>query len=307
MFKHLLVPLDGSPMAESALPVASALAAGAGAGITLLHVLEASPPASVHGQRHLTNRQEAEDYLRHAAEQVLPPGIPVQWHVHEQPVRHVAASLAEHAQELDQDLVIMCAHGPKRLRDRFLGNLAQQLARRRPVPVLLLRTTEEKLETRTSKLEKKQPFRRVLACVDPSPAHEDALSVAAEVARLSRATTFLLTAVPTSGTLRGKEAAAGALLPGAMREVLDMRQSHAVAFLESQVERLRREGLDVSGRVARGDVAELVEQAAKDFRADLVAVGTHGATGLDALWFGGLPRRLFRRIPASFLLIPVRD
>ncbi len=63
MFKHLLVPLDGSKLAESALPVAAWLAKTLKAPITLLHVIEQDAPEEVHRDRHLTNSDEAEAYL----------------------------------------------------------------------------------------------------------------------------------------------------------------------------------------------------------------------------------------------------
>ena len=57
MFTHLLVPLDGSEMAESVLPAAVHLARALEARLTLLHVLEHNAPDEVHGQRHITNER----------------------------------------------------------------------------------------------------------------------------------------------------------------------------------------------------------------------------------------------------------
>ena len=54
MFKRLLVPLDGSRLAESILPPALYFAGQFGATIVLFHVIEAGAPAEVHGERHLT-------------------------------------------------------------------------------------------------------------------------------------------------------------------------------------------------------------------------------------------------------------
>ena len=63
MFKNLLVPLDGSSLAESALTVARFLALNLGASVTLLHIIERDAPAAVHSERHLTNSEEALVYL----------------------------------------------------------------------------------------------------------------------------------------------------------------------------------------------------------------------------------------------------
>ena len=59
MFKHLLVPLDGSRLSESALPAAAQIAARMGADLTLVHIVEKHAPAEVHSDRHLVSAEEA--------------------------------------------------------------------------------------------------------------------------------------------------------------------------------------------------------------------------------------------------------
>src|SRR5207247_2465328 len=68
VFGHLLVPLDGSRLAETALPAAAELARRLRASVTLLHVLEPDAPPTVHGDRHLRSPAEAEGYLAGAAD-----------------------------------------------------------------------------------------------------------------------------------------------------------------------------------------------------------------------------------------------
>src|SRR5450830_595606 len=82
MFKHILVPLDGSKLAESALPVAASLAKTLKAPVTLLHVIEQGAPEEVHRDRHLTDSAEAEAYLSGIAQSDFPPKTKVDWHVH---------------------------------------------------------------------------------------------------------------------------------------------------------------------------------------------------------------------------------
>jgi nucleotide-binding universal stress UspA family protein len=77
VFAHLLVPLDGSPLAEAALPAAVALGQRSSARLTLLHVLERRAPATIHGHRHLTNLAEAEAYLGEVAAGFAAAGVAV--------------------------------------------------------------------------------------------------------------------------------------------------------------------------------------------------------------------------------------
>ena len=85
MFEHVLVPLDGSQLAESVLPAVAWLANRLGASITLLHIIEQGPSATIHGDRHLTQPGEAEAYLTEVAARLRDEdqvAAPVECHVH---------------------------------------------------------------------------------------------------------------------------------------------------------------------------------------------------------------------------------
>src|SRR5512137_823854 len=98
-FSHLLVPLDGSRMAEVVLPAVAEIAARFGAWVTLVHVIEKNAPAAVHGDSHLRAPEEAERYLRDLAASRLGAVPRVEQHVHTSEVKDVAKSIAEHVVE----------------------------------------------------------------------------------------------------------------------------------------------------------------------------------------------------------------
>src|SRR5512137_596305 len=106
MFKHILIPLDGSHLAEAALPAAVYLAHQLGARITLVHVIERDAPLEVHGERHLSDPDEARKYLDEVATRAFPTGTEVEKHVHSSKVSDVAQSIAEHVGELGTDLIV---------------------------------------------------------------------------------------------------------------------------------------------------------------------------------------------------------
>ena len=58
MFKHILVPLDGSKLAEAAIPASISLAQKLNAPVTLLHILEKDAPQEVHKDHHITQAEE---------------------------------------------------------------------------------------------------------------------------------------------------------------------------------------------------------------------------------------------------------
>jgi nucleotide-binding universal stress UspA family protein len=80
MFTHLLVPLDGSSLAEQALPAAAYLAQLLPARITLLHLIERNPPSEIHHERHLTDAAEASAYLQDIQQRAFSPEVPVECH-----------------------------------------------------------------------------------------------------------------------------------------------------------------------------------------------------------------------------------
>src|SRR5437588_178242 len=77
MYRRLLVPLDGSRLAETILVVVERLAAVYRATVVLLHVIERGAPATVHGERHLRTAVEAQTYLEGLAARLSAGGTGV--------------------------------------------------------------------------------------------------------------------------------------------------------------------------------------------------------------------------------------
>jgi len=296
MITRVLVPLDGSALAQQALPMAAVIARKASAHVTLLHVLEAGAHTSVHGQRHLTNLQEASQYLQQMAAQYIDGGVAVDWHVHEQPTEHIALGLGGHAQEFGSDLIVMCAHGGVRLRDHLVGNLGQQLAHCQHAPILLL----------PGQVDRPAPvsFHLCLAPLDGEPSHERGLGVAAELSRMFEASMLLATVLSLHDEAR-KQLTTTNLLPGTTQGILEVRTQEAVEYLQRQVKALQEQGVPATAVVdPRGGPARRLVHLARERKADLVALTTHGRAGTEAFWSRSLPPRLLRRLECMFLLVP---
>src|SRR5262249_2083440 len=139
VFARILVPLDGSRLAEAALPAAERLGAAFGAELRLLHVVERAARPTVHGERHLTDRAGAEEYLGSVVAGLRAGGVDATRPVHDPPQADVAASIAEHGAEEQADLIVLCTHGHGGMRGFLWGSIAQQALRRGSTPVLLVR------------------------------------------------------------------------------------------------------------------------------------------------------------------------
>src|SRR5579859_816485 len=211
MFQRILVPLDGSRLAEAALPVVERLAPLFGSQVVLLHVLERGAPSTVHGERHFTNVADAERYLQGLAATLARRGIAVAHHAHDVPVGDVAESIAEHGPEEGADLIVLCTHGKGGVRDLLFGTIAQQVLQRGTTPVLLVRPGTE-----DGAPDKFDP-RTILVPLDATIDAEAALGPAEELARKLGGQLRLTMVVATAGTIRGSTAAAATMLPAATR------------------------------------------------------------------------------------------
>ncbi len=298
MFTRLLVPLDGSALSESSLPVASYLAKALGASVVLIHLIEQDAPKEIHSDRHLTDASEADAYLEEVVRRAFLEGFQVECHVHTAEVKDVARSLIDHSNELKTDLIVMCTHGRGGPRDWFFGSIAQQVISLGKTPVLLIPPLccLDKLE-----------IRRIIVPLDGESAHEQGLPIAVDMAKVFQSMVCLLMVIHTIDVLESERAAVGQMLPGATRALLDMQEENGKLYLEQRMKELRGSDVDFESEVARGDPATIIVEAAKRLSVDLIVLGTHGKTGVDAFWSHSATPKISSRSLIPLLLVPVRE
>ncbi len=137
MSSTILVPLDGSEVAELALPVATNLARAGGARLVLVRVVwTPGVPGIGPGEAIFNAWSEADAYLIGVAKQLAASGVSVERRVrYEHPVEGILAeTAAEHA-----DLLVMCTHGRTGLARLLYGSVAAGVVHSSSVPVLLVR------------------------------------------------------------------------------------------------------------------------------------------------------------------------
>jgi nucleotide-binding universal stress UspA family protein len=320
MFHHILVPLDGSPRAEQALPIAARLVRASGGTLTVLRVV--TPlldmdirPVSLIKPMELTQEADiarANQYLAQVASSDDLRGIAVQTEALTGTPTQAILLFGE-CQHVD--LVVMCSHGqtgPKRWR---LGSVAQRVAWSSPVPVLVLHNggaiSTVPHEDRIRPL-------RVLVALDGSPVAEEVLMPAAHLCTMLAAPdrgalhlTHVLQQLPAreSRHMEGRARAHE-------QTILDAR-----AYLSVVAQRLREECgaasnlLITSSVVAQPDVAdtllrvaehgELTEDVEEFDGCDVIAMATHGR-GAPSRWIiGSVTERV---LSATFLpLLIVRS
>jgi nucleotide-binding universal stress UspA family protein len=296
MYRRLLVPLDGSRLAETVLVVVERLAAVYKATVVLLHVIERGAPATVHGERHLRTAVEAQTYLAGLAARLSAGGIAVETHAHDVPEGDVARSIVAHAEEEGADLIALCTHGGGGLRSLLVGSIAQQVLRRGTAPVLLTRPDPSGGAAAFAP-------RTVLVPLDGTAAAEVALATAQDVARHLGAALHLVMVVATLGTVRGERQALAQALPLATRAELDLEREDARRYLDEVADRLRAGGTAVTVEVRRGDTLSALAAEAAEAGVGLVVMATHGRAGVQAIWAGSVATRLLARTRVPLLLL----
>lgn len=137
-------------------------------------------------------------------------------------------------------------------------------------------------------------FKKLLVPVDQSALAEQALGLAASIARGSRAPMDL------AMVLAPRDATAAAHSDAAM--------DNAAKYLGVIAAELKNgAGVTATHGVLRGDPAEMICARADDVGADLVVMTTHGRTGLSKAWLGSVAEGVVRRSPVPVLVVRARE
>jgi nucleotide-binding universal stress UspA family protein len=295
VFSQILVPLDGSRLAEDILPIVRGLALRLGSHVLLLHVVEENAPARVHGEPHLTDTAQGEAYLERLAEGLRREGVRAEKHVHDRSVGDVAAAIDAHAHEIGADLTALCKHGRAGLRAVLLGSIAQRILRGGGTPILLQKPGNPPGGTSFQ-------LRHLLVPIDHDHDARHAVDRAATLAAAFGAGVRLMTAVPSLSRARGSSVPAR-LLPRATAASLELEVEAVAAQLNEQAEHLAAAGVEASIRVRHEEAATAILAEATELPADLVVMSTHARTGFDAWYSGSTGTRVIAESNRPLLLL----
>ncbi len=303
MATRILVPLDGSPLAEQALGCAHALARGLPAELILFRAVWIPPDV-----RELLNesavelnailaqaKTEADEYLRGLKEQLGKLGLDVRSVVREGPA---AEAILEYATREKVDQIVMATHGYSGFKRWTHGSVAERVLQATQVPLLLVRADERGV---AQNWQQPAHCRRILAPLDGSPTAEQILPTLTPVVRAMGAnlTLFQVPIAYSSGAMTGE-----LYLP--LQGVLETAEAESRAYLGAVAGRLAAQGLDVTTATANGSVANCIIEYAEANRVDLIAMCTHGRTGLARWALGSVADRILRAGSTPILLVRAR-
>ncbi len=323
MFKRILVPLDGSELAERALPVAARIARASGGTIVFVRVV--LPPVEFGtytvAQEHVIDLKpsafegrldEAESYLLSTVNihaDVL-AGIATDIDI---TIGAAAPEIFSTARLEEMDLIVMYSHGETSLKRWVFGSVAQQAVRHSPVPVLVLH--EHGMPLRVP--DAAHPL-RILVPLDGSALAETALKPAIELLK-----TWTSAPSGVGGELHllqvvdvppayGKFRSQAYVTDGLLEEVRHQAQMyvktvadrlHAGPLAATQV--TLTSGIyvktDVAGTIVK--LAEHAENAEHTGGYDLIAMATHGRSGLLRLVMGSVTEHVLGATKLPLLMV----
>jgi nucleotide-binding universal stress UspA family protein len=204
----------------------------------------------------------------------------------------VGDALLERVREHGDDLIVLTTHGRGPASRFFLGSVADELIRRSPVPVLLVRPSAPGPD-----LIPEPAFEKVLLALDGSPRAETILDPSLDLARLMEARCHLLRVV---------EAGAGSA--AWVEATLRRKQDEATAYLAQMAEKVRGQGLAVQTQVVvAGRAVEGILEAAQALPGCLLALATHGRGGVRRLLLGSVADKVVRGASGPVLVYRPRN
>ncbi len=289
---RIMVPLDGSELAERALHIVREVALTTRARVLLVRVVE-PPGLFTLGDRLEAEARvvrEAEYYVNRIAGDLRAVGIEAETAT---PYgSDVPGALLEQIRLKRPDLVVMSTHGRSGLGRWVYGSVAEALLARSPAPVIVVKATGS---LRPFLPTARPP--RILVPLDGSEYGEAALPTAIKLARIFDATLILARVVPISQVAFVPET------PIAMQTVLDDQLRAAKDYLEEVADRLRAEGVKRAIEIGVGPVVPELLETARRVDADLIAISSHGRTGLSELIFGSVTLGLLRQAEVPLLVV----
>lgn len=282
MYSRIMVPLDGSPLAGQALPLAKMLAARCRAKVVLFQAL-----APVSDARHAEAlRSQAHVYLEGVRKDFAAAGIEAETELR---VGAPATAILEFAESTGVDLMVMATHGRSGALRWIYGSVADKVLHSTRVPVLLIRVSEQPRPV--------EPITRIVVPLDGSALAEKALDPARQLAAAFDAEVVLLVVwqIPAIG------------FENVPISVLDEWEEAARADAERYVadvkNRLQAQGIRVQAKTQCGGAAESILETAESANAHLIVMSSHGRSGISRWVLGSVADRVLRSSAIPVLLI----
>ncbi|HEX8036433.1 MAG TPA: universal stress protein [Ktedonobacterales bacterium] len=320
MFKRILVPLDGSQRAERAALVAARCARSTGSALLFLRVVHAPARLGLAGEPPMLAMAATEEDVLHVAaylEQFARRDEFKDLDIETQALEgDVVATILEVAADEQVNAVMLCSHGRSGVMRRAFGSVAHMLVRSSPVPVFVLRAKDSTFPANEAH------GLRAMVALDGSECAERALLPAADLVEslslAKPATLWLVRVVPIPDVPPSGASDSGS---GEWTERQRSLHAHmveeATIYLRKVSDRLMNN--ELAGRMVAleqaviphpdigGALIDAAMGATRSGRCDVIAMATHGRTGIQGWMVGSIAERVLDAAPIPMLVISTRE
>jgi nucleotide-binding universal stress UspA family protein len=291
MYEKILVPLDGSELAEVALPYAEELAGRLGSEIVLVYVMKPGSDAA-EGQNHHLHEfymQKMVESTKYSIERNFANSSEKEIKV--EPViltGDPAEQIIKYAEQEDVSLIIMATHGRSGITYWALGSVADKVARAVKRPVALIRSKGVPPDLHEDGL-----LHKILVPLDGSKESESVIPYIEEIAARIEAEVILSQMVAQAYHVYAGGGGGVTEIPYTDEEMQPLKTS-AEDYLKRVADGLLEKGITTNTQVRVGSVAEEIIKLADEIGANLVAMSTHGRSGITRWAFGSITDRILR-------------
>lgn len=299
MYSKILVPLDGSKLSEAILPYARSLAGSLKIPVELLVVIEPDVISTFSDPKHgrymdiveTDMKRNGVDYLEKVA-RTFPDALAATCSAR---IGNPAETILEQASEGEDTLIAMSTHGRSGVKRWILGSIADKVLHAARSHLLLVRSDGK------GEVAQELSLKTVVVPLDGSHLAEGVLPRVAALAKKTKMEVILLRAYPMA--IQAFYVEAEAYMPDFERLSADSK-AEASRYLDEKVKQLQSEGLEkVSYVVSQGDAADEIISMARQSSDNLVAMCTHGRSGVGRWVLGSVTDRVVRHCGDPVLVV----
>ncbi len=303
MYSKIVVPLDGSELAEGVLPHVAEVIRDRGSYVYLLTVASVargaapaltdllSSSGNTHEERQRVE-QEVTAYLREVAGELEPVAAEVQVGVR---FGRPAEEVLTFAGEVDADLIAMSTHGRSGISRWVFGSVTDRVLHGALCPLLLVRTAP---------VQPSIAYQHILVPLDGSETAEQVLPYVSALIRPNYTRIFLTSVLPNGLSDRTVTLLASSP-PGLQLSTtaLSKAEVQLTAYLRSVAAALRERGATVQTTVRKGSPAEEVLAEAAENEVDLIIMTAHGFSGVSRWVYGNVAGKILQGAHCPILLV----
>jgi nucleotide-binding universal stress UspA family protein len=313
MFDPILVPLDGSQLAECVLPHIVAIARPFDAEITLLRILEknhANASAQLFDLLNWQiNKTQAALYLEKTKARFQESGLRARTTLLE---GLVAEGITEYAQNQGMKLIILSSHGRHGLTQWGISSITHKIILSAPTSLLLVRAHQQNIQT--GELSAIPLYQRILVPLDGSQRAENVLPMITQLAHFHKSQIHLVHVIQTPEMARQLPPASEDI--DLSNRVLARNREEAGRYLEQVKSRSYLEGISVKTHLITSDnTAVALHQLGEQEQIDMVTLSAHGYSGYlqwpyggmvnNFIMYGKVPLLIVQDLPAKQELTPL--